>query len=70
MVVGQSEMFLTNTTPSARLRLLRGFFLLAQPPLLARRGDGFIVSAIVIEFAEIAEGKIRCHDRFFWCCSC
>jgi hypothetical protein len=29
-----------TTTPSARLRLLRGFFLIAQPPLLGEEGNG------------------------------
>jgi len=32
------RLFLLVTTPSAPLRRLRGFFLLAQPPLLTRRG--------------------------------
>jgi hypothetical protein len=28
-----------TTTPSARLRMLRGFFLIAQPPLLGELGE-------------------------------
>jgi hypothetical protein len=33
-----------GTTPSARLRMLRGFFLIAQPPLLGEEGKSLFSS--------------------------
>ena len=38
-VVTYGNFFSELTTPSAPLLRLRGFFLLAQPPLLTRRGN-------------------------------
>jgi hypothetical protein len=34
------------TTPSARLRMLCGFFLIAQPPLLGEEGNGSYVTIV------------------------